>query len=317
MRLPRSGKSQMPLPCQRLACNSVLATLLALVVATLHAEPASADRIFVNGRIWTGEVVSPAAEALAVKGDQIVAIGSNAEVRRFAGPATAIVDLKGRRVVPGFHDSHIHFPGPPIHYLQLNGSESPAEVQRRLAQFARAEPNRPWLTGEGWSYDMFPGLKPHRRLLDAVVADRPVYIWDRDGHAALANSKALELGGITRATPDPPNGRIARDDDGEPTGLLHEAAMRLMDAYVPGTTVEENYEALIRHMDEAAATGLTAVQNAWWAASEQSAFLRAAASQAPVSLCRTDAHEGRFLALIRRPGGSFVERGSRTAPRAA
>ena len=239
--------------------------------------PPHVDRIFVNGRIWTGDDARPSAEAMAIGGDKIVAVGTTVEVRALAAADTPVVDLHGRRVVPGFNDAHLHFPGPSIDVVDLAGAESLAELQRRIADFAKARPASRWVIGRGWGYSAFPDGKPNKKHLDAVVADRPAYITERDGHMGLANSRALALAGITRATPDPPNGRLVRDASGEPTGELQEAAQDLVDSHIPPASFDETYAAFRRHIDDAASYGLTSVQNASWSQRDQRLVERAQA----------------------------------------
>jgi len=243
--------------------------------ATAHA-----DRVLLNARIWTGDDARPSAEALAIAGDRILALGSTDEIRALAGPDTAVLDLKGRRVVPGFQDSHVHFPGPSVNAVRLDGLESLEAIQARLREFARSHPTLPWITGGGWGYSAFPNQTVDRKYIDAVIKDRPVYIEERDGHMGLANSRALETAGVTRTTPDPPNGTIMRGASGEPTGEMKEAAQGLILRHVPPPTSQEVYESLLQHMDEAAADGLTAVQNASWSPDDQPVFERALAAGA-------------------------------------
>ncbi len=238
------------------------AVVLLLSVALPLAAAQHADRIFVNGNIWTEDDAHPRAEALAVSGDQLVAVGSNAAIRALASPDTAIVDLHGRLVVPGFQDSHLHFPGPSINEVDLAGANSLREFQQRIAEFARIHPALPWIIGSGWGYSLFPNEKPDKKYLDAVVSDRPVYVSERDGHMGLANSKALALAGIAAGTADPPNGHIMREAGGEPTGELKEAAQRLLTKHIPPRSAEDRYESLLQHMDEAASYGLTSAQDA-------------------------------------------------------
>ena len=238
------------------------AVVLLLSVALPLAAAQHAERIFVNGNIWTEDDAHPRAEALAVSGDQLVAVGSNAAIRALASPDTAIVDLHGRLVVPGFQDSHLHFPGPSINEVDLAGANSLREFQQRIAEFARIHPALPWIIGSGWGYSLFPNEKPDKKYLDAVVSDRPVYVSERDGHMGLANSKALALAGIAAGTADPPNGHIMREAGGEPTGELKEAAQRLLTKHIPPRSAEDRYESLLQHMDEAASYGLTSAQDA-------------------------------------------------------
>lgn len=243
---------------RKIATAVVLLWSLALPLAAAQ----HADRIFVNGNIWTEDDAHPRAEALAVSGDKLVAVGSNAAIRALASPDTAIVDLHGRLVVPGFQDSHLHFPGPSINEVDLAGANSLREFQQRIAEFARSHPALPWIIGSGWGYSLFPNEKPDKKYLDAVVSDRPVYVSERDGHMGLANSKALALAGIAAGTADPPNGHIMQEAGGEPTGELKEAAQRLLTKHIPPRSAEDRYESLLQHMDEAASYGLTSVQDA-------------------------------------------------------
>ncbi|HSE41586.1 MAG TPA: amidohydrolase, partial [Acidobacteriota bacterium] len=265
--------------CLRIpAVISFIGALLIAVIA--QATPQHADRIFVNGKIWTGDDKRPVAEALAISGDKIVAVGSSEEIRRLVSKDTAIIDLKGRLVVPGFQDSHLHFPGDPINSVKLDGLETLESFQKTLAEFAKTHPDLNWITGGGWGYSAFPNQTVDKKYIDAVISDRPVYVSERDGHMGLANSKALEMAGITRNTPDPPNGHIMKDSNGEPTGELKEAAQRLIRSHIPQPTLEETYEALLQHMEEAAAQGLTSVQNASWDPEDQPVYLRALAAGA-------------------------------------
>ncbi len=233
---------------------------LAMAMPAFAAE--HVDRIFVNGKLWTGDDARPEAQAMALAGDRIVAVGTTAEVRALARPDTAVVDLKGRLVVPGFQDSHLHFPGPTLDEIQLDDVTTLKELQDKLRAFAQARPDLQWIRGHGWGYSVFPGQIPDKKYIDAVIADRPVYLASRDGHMGLANSKALDVGGVTTATKDPPNGHIQKSKNGELTGELKEYAQRLVTSHIPPPTEEARYRALTVHMDEAAATGLTAVHDA-------------------------------------------------------
>jgi predicted amidohydrolase YtcJ len=245
-------------PIHKAAALLVAFTFLCLpLTAAEHA-----DRIFVNGNIWTEDEAHPHAEALAISGDRLLAVGSNAEIRALAVPDTAVLDLHGRLVIPGFQDSHLHFPGPSVNEVDLVGADTLQQFQQRIAGFAKSHRMLPWIVGAGWGYALFPNQKPDKKYLDSIVSDRPVYVSERDGHMGLANSKALTLAGITGDTPDPPNGRIMRDGTGQPTGELKEAAQELITSHIPPRSDEDRYESLLQHMDEAASYGLTAVQDA-------------------------------------------------------
>ena len=256
----------------------IVSLAVSLIGVWTQATPQHADRIFVNGEIWTGDDAHPKAEALAVSGDKILAVGSTKEIRALAAPDTAVVDLKGRLLVPGFQDSHLHFPGASVNSVRLDGLETLDAFQKQLGEFAKSHPHLTWITGGGWGYSVFPNQTVDKKYIDAVISDRPVYVSERDGHMGLANSKALQLARITSDTPDPPNGHIMKDAKGEPTGELKEAAQRLILGYMPSATEQEVYETLLKHMDEAAADGLTSVQNASWSPADQPVYLRALAA---------------------------------------
>jgi predicted amidohydrolase YtcJ len=257
-----------------------IAVLLVTVLstATTQSEKRHADRILINGKIWTADDSQPNAEALAISGDKILAVGSNQEIRSLATSDTAIVDLKGRLVVPGLQDSHLHFPGPSVNSIRLDGLDTLQAFQNALAEFAKSHPDLPWITGGGWGYSAFPDQMPDKKYIDAIISDRPVYVSERDGHMGLANSKALQIAGITRDTHDPPNGHIMKDSKGEPTGELKEAAQDLLRTHIPERTDQDLYESLLQHMNEAAAVGLTSVQDAWTSPQNEPIFFRALAA---------------------------------------
>jgi len=231
-----------------------------------------ADRIFINGMVWTGDAAKPRVEALAIRGPRIIALGTTGEIRKWAEKQTQVVDLKGRFVCPGFDDAHLHFLV--IESADLIGAGSVAEIERRVGEFARRNPDRLWVEGGGWAYADFPANAPHRKYLDAVVADRPVILSDRDGHSRLCNSVALKVADITRATPDPAGGVIDRDASGEPTGLLKEGAVDLVQRLVPPPSDELRYQSLKKLLDRAASYGLTSVQNASFNAEDWPVFER-------------------------------------------
>ena len=256
------------------------------VAATLHlsAQAASrrADRIFVNGKIWTADESRPLAQALAVRGDGLMAVGSDAEVKALAGPETVVVDLAGRLVVPGFQDSHLHFPGRSINAIGLDGLRDARGISARArgvreGALVSVVDHRT----DGWGYSAFPNQTVDKKYIDAVISDRPVYVTERDGHMGLANAKALEIAGIGRGhagSAERPH--HARTRTGEPTGELKEAAQRLVRPAHPAPSAEESMSALLEHMAEAAAAGITAVQNASWSLDVFPVYLRAPAAGA-------------------------------------
>lgn len=248
----------------RLGRLAVLA-LLAAVAAALPAPAAEkADRIFINGRIWTGDPAKPVVEALAVREQKILAVGTTAEIQKHKEKKTDVVDLKGRFAYPGFNDAHIHFMGGSLTLgmVNLEDAWSVEEVQKRIAAFASSNPGAEWIVGRGWFYGAFPGGMPHKKYLDAVVPDRPAWMTGYDGHTGWANSVALSKAGITRLSKDPENGVIVKDEGGEPTGVLKEAAQRLVRRHLPPPDEETKYRLLKKGLDLLASYGLTSVQNA-------------------------------------------------------
>lgn len=255
------------------------AALLALALAAHGLDkkdkeplPPRADRIFLRGNVWTGDPAQPIASALAVRGPRILAIGSDLEIAHYSGVGTQATNLKGGWVFPGFNDAHLHFLV--LDALDLAGIDSLDGIKSAIAAYVKAHPEKAWIEGRGWGAAAFPGGAPDRRMLDALVPDRPAFIGDRDGHAGWCNSKALELAGITKGTLDPPHGILVRDAEGEPTGLLKEAARDLVKILIPLPNAEERYQALKRLLDQAASYGLTSVQNASWRRDELPTFER-------------------------------------------
>ncbi|MCS0604377.1 amidohydrolase [Streptomyces sp. LP11] len=223
----------------------------------------TADLVFTGGPVHTVDPARPRATSVAVRGDRIVAVGHD-EVRDLIGPATEIVDLRGRLLVPGFQDAHVHPVGAGVEMGQCDLSDATGTEDHaaRIRAYADAHPDRPWITGGGWSMEAFPGGTPDRHLLDTVVPDRPVYLVNRDHHGAWTNTRGLEAAGITRDTPDPADGRIERDADGEPSGMLQEGAMRLVAVHVPSVTPDEQLAGLLRAQAVLHSHGITAWQDA-------------------------------------------------------
>jgi predicted amidohydrolase YtcJ len=231
---------------------------------TKEAKPQQADRIFVNGRIWTGEPGRPFVEALAVRGTTILAAGTSAEIRKHSAKGTDALDLRGRFVVPGFIDGHLHLLGGSLSLeeMRLDDVFAFGALAGRIRDWAAAHPDARWVTGRGWAYAAFPEGLPSRAQLDAVVAGRPAWLVSYDGHTGWANSTALRLANVTRGTKDPPGGEIVRDGKGEPTGALKENAMDLVGRLVPKLLPHEKERALRNGIAQAAAWGLTSVHQA-------------------------------------------------------
>ena len=222
-----------------------------------------ADLLIVGAPVYTADPARPWAEAVAVRAGRIAAVGPEREVAALRGPATRVLALDGGLVLPGFADAHVHTAAGGLELAQcdLHGVE-PEGYAAAVAGYAAGHPDDPWVVGGGWVMDAFGAAGPHLATLDAVVADRPVLLESTDGHSAWVNSRAMELAGITRTTPDPPRGRIERDAAGQPTGALHEAAMALVADLVPAPDEAEWEAAVERGQAHLHRLGITAWQDA-------------------------------------------------------
>ncbi|MFC7220534.1 amidohydrolase [Streptomyces polyrhachis] len=222
-----------------------------------------ADLVFTRGPVHTGDPARSRATTLAVTGERITAVGHD-EVRGLIGPDTEVVDLTGRLLLPGFQDSHVHavFGGMELAECDLTETVGVEDYLRLVREYADAHPEREWITGGGWSMESFEGGVPTRRLLDAVVPDRPVCLSNRDHHGAWVNTRALELAGITAATPDPADGRIEREADGTPNGTLQEGAIGMITAILPPSTHQERLAGLLRAQELLHSLGITGWQDA-------------------------------------------------------
>ncbi|HPU92608.1 MAG TPA: amidohydrolase [Candidatus Saccharicenans sp.] len=238
----------------------VLIFLAALIVfSSCRSKVEIADLLLTRARIYTVNTAHPWAEAVAVKGDKIIFVGTSREARKFAGKETKIIDAGGKLLLPGIQDSHLHFLSGSLNLTRVDLSETRTveEIQDRIRRFAAAHPEQKWVQGRGWMYSAFPGNMPHKKYLDEVVPDRPAVMRCADGHTSWVNSRALVLAGITRKTPDPADGKIVRDSQGEPTGALLEGASELVSRLIPEPDREEKLAALRVGMKEAARWGVT------------------------------------------------------------
>jgi len=233
-----------------------------MVAAAL--APVPADLVILSAKIWTGDAALPSAEALAVRQGRIVAIGGHSDIEALQGPSTRVVEGRGRRVVPGLIDAHTHMSmgGFNLLAVDLRHTRNEKEFTEQLARFAKTRPSGRWITDGAWDHQQWavPRL-PTRALLDPATGDRPVCIARQDGHMVVCNSLALKLAKITRDTPDPPGGVIVRDDRGDPTGILKDAAMDAIWAVRPARTLAEVTEALRTAMKHAGKCGVTSVQD--------------------------------------------------------
>jgi hypothetical protein len=241
------------------------------------AQPPSVTLALVNGRVWTGDPARPEAEAVAIAGARITAVGSNTDIRKLAGGANTI-DLGGAFVVPGFIDSHVHFldGGFRLASVPLRDAATRDAFVARIKAFAATVPSGTWITGGDWDHTLWGGELPRRDWIDAVTPDHPVWINRLDGHMALANTAALRAAGVADDVKDVSGGEIVRDASGRPTGLLKDNAMSLVESKVPAPAAEMEDRALDAAMRYVAAQGVTSVHNmGTWR--ELEVFARAAA----------------------------------------
>ena len=233
-----------------------------LLAVGAAAERPAADLIVENARVHTVDRARPEAQAVAVVGERIVAVGSSADVGAWRGPRTRVVDAKGKLVLPGFDDAHVHFSagGLQLDQVQLRDARSQEELKRRIAERARTHPKE-WMLGGRWDHENWtPADLPARALIDDVTPDTPVLVERLDGHMALANSAALRLAKIGRDTADPPGGLIVRDAKGEPTGIVKDAAVDIVAAVIPLPTRDVRARAIRAALAHAARLGVTSVQ---------------------------------------------------------
>jgi hypothetical protein len=242
-----------------------LITCVVILGAQMFAQSKpSADLIITNAKIWTVDKAHPQADAVAVLRDRIVAVGSATDVDAWHGPQTKVLDAKGKLLLPGFNDAHVHFldGGDHLQQVQLKDASSPEEFARRIAQRVAKTPKGEWIIGGDWDEQRWsPAQLPSRHLIDAVTPETPVFVNRYDIHESLANSVALRLAGITAQTPDPPGGEIVRDAQKNPTGILRDAAQELVWKIMPPMSHEHRMKAIRRAMEHAASLGVTSVQH--------------------------------------------------------
>ena len=234
----------------------------------------NADLVLTGSPVHGRSTALPPASAVAVRGGRISAVGVEQQIRDLVGPNTKVIEIRGGLILPGIQDAHVHpleggLSGFRCSLHDLPGRDAYLEA---IASYARAHPGEEWIRGDGWSMSAFPHGTPHRRDLDRVVPERPVFLVNADGHGAWVNSKALDVAGVNETTPDPIDGRIERDDEG-PTGTLHEGAMDLVGRHVPTNTRSELVNALRVAQRHLHSLGITAWQDAAVTPAELEAYL--------------------------------------------
>jgi predicted amidohydrolase YtcJ len=231
-----------------------------------------ASHVFLGGRVFTN---GSTATGLAVVGERIARVGSDDLVSELIGPETVVVGLDGRLLTPGFIDAHAH-PGTSgldllrVDFREAHDAHSALGI---LSRYAEENPDLEWIVGSGWSQAWFPRGCPHSLLLDGVIPDRPALLWNSDGHSAWANSLALRIAGVDETTPDPPDGRIERDEEGRPQGTLHEGAVDLVERHAPPDTASDYARGLLRGQAEFLSLGITGWQDAHVGPAMQDAYV--------------------------------------------
>lgn len=228
-------------------------------------ETAYADMVLLNGAIYTMDAARSWAQALAIKNGKLIYVGTTSGARRFCNERTKVVDLAGKMVLPGLHDTHVHLidGGVEANHCDLARIETKEGVLSKIAQYAAAHPDAQWIRGGGWIQPIFPDGNPQAADLDKVVPDRPVYLESQDHHSAWANSKALSIAGITAQTADPKDGHIERKKGTqEPSGTLREGAMELVADHLPKLTAQDYEDGLKRAVKFAHQLGITSIQDA-------------------------------------------------------
>ena len=233
------------------------------VYANAQPEP-SATLIVTNAAVYTVDKHHPTAEAVAVIGDRIIAVGSRGEIDLSRGPQTKVIDARGRLLLPGFNDAHVHFiqGGAQLDQVQLTDAASPQEFANRIASQARKTPKGEWILGGRWDETKWPKQElPTKELVDGVTGATPIFVERYDGHEALANSAAMKLAGVDAKTADVPGGVIVRDKTGNPTGIFKDAAQELIYKAIPPMSPGQRVRVARRALEHAASLGVTSVQH--------------------------------------------------------
>src|SRR5690349_1245206 len=228
------------------------------------AADGAADLVLTGGAVYTVDAARSWAQAVAVTGGRIAAVGTDADMRPYVGPRTEVVGLRGRMLLPGFQDAHVHASGGGLERGQcdLTSEHTREGYLAAIRSYADRNPGAEWISGGGWGMDVFPGGVPAKEDLDQVVPDRPEFLSNRDHHGAWVNSRALALAGVDATSPDPPDGRIERTATGEPQGTLHEGAMNLVHRVAPRATRDEQVAGILEGQRYLHSLGITAWQEA-------------------------------------------------------
>jgi predicted amidohydrolase YtcJ len=226
-------------------------------------EHPAAETIITNANVWTVDHNRPQAEAVAILGDRIVAVGTSAELDGWRGPQTRIIDAAGKLLLPGFNDAHVHFVsgGFQLDQVQLTDARTREQFVSRIGAQAKKLKKGDWILGGEWDEQNWsPAELPTHEWIDSVTAGNPVFVERHDGHESLANALAMKLAGVTGATKAPPGGEIVRDAQGNPTGIFKDAAQSLIEKAIPAPVLAARIRATQRALEYAASLGVTSVQ---------------------------------------------------------
>ncbi|MBK8464837.1 MAG: amidohydrolase [Chloracidobacterium sp.] len=240
--------------------------IIAIVIYAAQAfgQTVTADLVITNGNIRTMDAKRTVVRSIAVLNGKIIAVGSDTDTRPLIGPKTRVIDAKGKLVLPGFNDAHVHFmvTGLQLSSVDLRDAKSPEEFVRRIKDFAAKLPKGRWITGGSWDHENWtPNNLPTAAMIDAVTPDNPVYVRRLDGHMSLANSVAMKLAGMNRETKDVAGGMIVRDAAGNPTGIFKDAAENYFEKIIPEPSFAEKLDIGRAATEHAASLGVTSVQD--------------------------------------------------------
>lgn len=241
-------------------------TFAVVITAAINgvSQVGRGELVVINANIHTMNAKQPVARSIVVIGNRIVAVGSDADTKSYVGPDTKVIDVKGRLVIPGFNDAHVHFLeiGQQLSSVDLRDAKTPQEFVRRIKEFAAKQPKGRWILGGKWDHENWtPNALPTAAMIDAVTPDNPVFIDRLDGHMALANSVAMKLAGVDKGVKDVEGGEIIRDVSGNPAGIFKDAAMSYFNRVIPEPPFEQKLEAALAATDHAASLGVTSVQD--------------------------------------------------------
>ena len=241
-------------------------TFAVVITAAINgvSQVGRGELVVINANIHTMNAKQPVARSIVVVGNRIVAVGSDAATKSYVGPDTKVIDAKGRLVIPGFNDAHVHFLeiGQQLSSVDLRDAKTPQEFVRRIKEFTAKQPKGRWILGGKWDHENWtPNALPTAAMIDAVTPDNPVFIDRLDGHMALVNSVAMKLAGVDKGVKDVEGGEIVRDASGNPAGVFKDAAMSYFNRVIPEAAFEQKLEAALAATEHAASLGVTSVQD--------------------------------------------------------